>query len=107
MYVVVKNETSVISHGINKYTWKYLDEAKDFAKKQVGSTEDTVEICELTPVVTYNLKLVQEPEETGEEDKCPICGEPTGEVGKDTGEEPEQGNGPSVPPPLEEVEEEE
>lgn len=103
MYVIVKNETSVISHGINKYTWKYLDEAKDFAKKQIDSTEDTVEICELTPVVTYNLKLVQEPEEIEDNgDKCPVCGEELGEVGKpvEGEDEPEQ-----TPAEDEEIEE--
>lgn len=71
MYVVVKNGKTVLSHGINKNTWKYLDECKEFAIAALEDPADTIEICELAPVYTYNLDLVCKETEIKPPCNCP------------------------------------
>ena len=78
MYVVVKNGKTVLSHCINKNTWKYLDECKEFAIAALEDPTDTIEICELAPVFTYNLDLVCKETEIKPPCTCPTTpDEPT------------------------------
>lgn len=71
MYVVVKNGKTILGHGINKDTWKYLDECKEFAVDALEDQEDTIEVCELKPLYTYNLELMCKETPAQEEEEKP------------------------------------
>lgn len=96
MYVVVKNGRSVLSKGINKYTWKYLDECREYAASQCTSPEDVVEVCELNPVFTYSLDLQcteteVKPHVCGDDCTCQTPEAPTEPVEPTPGEDNTQG----------------
>lgn len=74
MYVIVKNDTTVLSHGINKHTWKYLDECQEYAAAQ-ATPGDTIQICELKPKYIYNMRLVcEEPDPSADPTISCGCG---------------------------------
>lgn len=84
MYVIVKNDTTVLSHGINKHTWKYLDECQEYAAAQ-ATPGDTIQICELKPKYVYNMQLICE--EPDPEEPTVNCGCGWTPVEPDGGEE--------------------
>lgn len=92
MYIIVKNGV-VLSHGINKQGWKYLDECKMAAAAACDDPNDKVEIYNLTePEITYTLELIT---------KEAVKEEPP--TGDDTKPNPDEGTTPNPDEGGEEV----
>lgn len=112
MYIILKNDKQVLTNGLCNHTWKYLDECREAAAEACERLGETIAVCEVKPLYTYNLELVtvegQEQtsgtpsEPSGEQ---PVTEEPSEEPGEPSGEpseQPAEGDEPTSEKPSEE-----